>query len=476
MKNILLFLLVICFSSCSGSENDKLVPDPPMDNSKPIEAYLTVRNSTPRLTKQESLAFTSDVSQLTIRLDTTDIKQEMEGFGAALTGSSAYLIRNMSANARATLLNDLFADEGIALKYLRLCIGSSDFSLGDYTYCDKEGIENFAVPETDKRDLLPILKEIKNINKNIRLMATPWTAPAWMKENKQLYGGSLTGESVYNDFAEYFVKYINTYKVEGIGIDAISLQNEPHHTIATYPTMYMEWSEQSKIIRDYLGPKFKEAGINTKILIWDHNFDEIDYPISVLNDAVTRQYVSGVAFHGYGGKPSDIDRLLNSFPETPIYFTEQSGGGWNTDDPIGNMLYYMKEMLMPTINKGAKNFLMWNLALNPNHGPVTTTGGGCQDCRGVVTIDGDKYSVNEEYYLLGHFSKFVKHGAHRIAYSITGTKPNNMEISTFLNTDGSKVVVVLNQSGNRQEFTIRTGNRRFGYSLIDQSVVTFVYK
>lgn len=480
MKKYLIPILSIVFVlSCSDGDSDPQPSPTPGggETTKSIEVYLTNRSTKQTLIKQTTLGFSSDVSTLTIRLDTTDIKQEIEGFGASLTGSSAYLIKNMDANKRASLLNSLFTEEGIALKYLRLCIGSSDFSLGNYTYCDEADITKFAIPDIDKRDLIPVLKEILALNKNIKLMGSPWTAPAWMKSNKHLYGGSLSGESVYNDFAEYFVKYVNAFKGEGITIDALSLQNEPRHSINTYPTMYMEWDEQNKIIKNYVGPKFKAAGIKTKILLWDHNFDGTDYPTNILNDATTRQYVGGTAFHGYGGKPADVENLVRAYPDVPIYFTEQSGGGWNTDDAIGNMLYYMKDMMMPIINRGSKNFLMWNLALDSNSGPITVKGGGCQDCRGVVTIkDKTTYAFNEEYYLLGHFSKFIKAGAHRVNYSLSAVKPANMEISSFMNPDGSKVVVVLNQSGSKQQFSVRVGDRRFTYTLSDQSVATFIYK
>ncbi len=478
-KYLILFTsLLLGLTSCSSDDpGTDPTPPPPQPETKGVEVYLTVRNNSQRLTKQPNIGFSSDVANLTIRLDSTDLKQEIEGFGGSLTGSSAYLIKNMSETARVKLLNDLFTDSGIALKYLRLTIGSSDFSLGNYTYCDENNINSFAIPATDKRDLLPVLKQIVALNKNIKLMGSPWTAPAWMKKNQSMNGGSLIGEAVYNDFSDYFVKYIQAYKNEGITIDAISLQNEPHYETGAYPTMYMEWNEQNRIIRDYIGPKFKQANIKTKILIWDHNFDGYDYPSKILDDTQTKEFVAGVAFHGYNGSPADLDNLLRVHPDVPLYFTEQSGGGWNTDDAIGNMLYYMKSMLMPTINKGSRNFLMWNIALDRSHGPVTTTSGGCQDCRGIVTInDNNAYTVNEEYYLLGHFSKFIKEGAHRIKYMVVGTQPSNLEICSFLNPDGSKVVVVLNQTGANQQFTVRVGDRRFTYTSFDQSVVSFVYK
>lgn len=475
MKKKLIYFILPCFLwACDSSDNnlEKLE----IDENLPVSLYQTNRLSGILLKRLNGLEFTENVEDISIIVDTLDVKQPIDGFGASLTGSSAYLLKNMDDVSRAALLRQLFSNDGIALKYLRLPIGSSDFSLADYTYCDQKGIENFAIPEIDKRDLLPVLKEILALNNSVNLMGSPWTAPAWMKDNNALYGGKLKGEEVYADFAKYFVKYIQAFDAEGIEIDALTLQNEPMHEIDTYPTMKMEWEEQSTIIRDYLGPEFVAQNIDTKILIWDHNFDGVDYPINILNDAETRKYVSGVAFHGYAGTPADLDALVQQYPEEPIYFTEQSGGGWNTDDAIGNMLYYMKNMLMPMMNLGSRNFLMWNLALNSEHGPVTTENGGCQDCRGVVTIDGNTYSFNEEYYLLGHFSKFIQKGAHRVGYTVRGDLPKNMVVSTFLNPDGSKVVVVLNQSEDTRRFTVRTGNRRFSYPIQNQSVISFIYK
>lgn len=477
MKKIIIYIFSITTIinwSCSKNDDNDILP--PIDNSGPIEVYQTTRSSNLLMGEMKSLHFTNEVEGITIVVDSTFTYQQIEGFGASLTGSSAFLIKNMEEAKRKELLKDLFSNEGISLKYLRLPIGSSDFSLADYTYCDLEGIENFDIPEIDRRDLVPVLKEILSYNSNIRLLGSPWTAPAWMKSNNSLYGGSLKGPEVYGDFAQYFSKYIQYFEKEGITINALTLQNEPMHAISTYPTMKMTWQEQATIIGDYVGPLFKKENIKTDILVWDHNFDNVDYPLQILRNPVAKQYISGVAFHGYGGKPEDLQPLLAEFPDEPIYFTEQSGGGWNTDDQIGNMLYYMKSMLIPMINYGSRNFLMWNLALDENNGPVTTTGGGCQDCRGVVTIDSKKsYTFNEEYYLLGHFSKFIESGANRIKNNPASPLPTGVDICTFLNPDGSKVVVILNQSGDEQVFTIRTGARRFNYKLLNESVVTFRY-
>lgn len=469
----------IFLSSCSKS-GDTPDPVPPQveDTTGDIAVWLTTRNQLNLLKNQKPINFSTDIGSFTIRLDTTTLHQEIEGFGAALTGSSAYLLQNMDAASRTNTLKALFDPQtGIGINYLRITIGSSDFSLGNYTYCDEPDITKFAIPEIDKRDLIPVLKEILTIAPDVKIMASPWSAPAWMKQNNHLYGGRLKGESVYNDFAEYFVKYVKAFEAEGITINALTLQNEPRYQTSGYPTMYMEWDEQNNIIKNYLGPKFADNNIKTKIIIWDHNFDGYDYPKSILNDPVTRTYVAGSAFHGYGGNASQISMVTSAHPDKDIYFTEISGGGWNTDDPIGNMLYYTKDFLMATLNQGSKNFLMWNLALNQNNGPVTTTGGGCQDCRGVITIPNTtSYTPNEEYYMLGHFAKFVRKGAHRIMHSFSGTVPGNLVVNSYMNADNSKVVVVLNQTGNLQTFTVRCGNRKFTYNLLNEAVVSFIFK
>lgn len=474
-KIAILLLSAIIIFSCK----DPVIIEPepePVDSIGDVNVWLTSGNEVFLMKRQSSVDFSRELGDFTIVLDTAVTHQEMDGFGAALTGSSAYLIKQMHSADRDKLLKDLFdPEQGIGLNYLRITIGSSDFSIGTYSYCDNPDINSFGIPQRDRDDLLPVLRMILAINPSIKILASPWSAPAWMKQNNSMYGGSLKGNSVYNDFAEYFVRYIKAFESEGISVDAITIQNEPMHETGGYPTMKMLWEEQNTIIRDYLGPKFVEHNIKTKIIIWDHNFDMAYYPINILNDPLTRQYVAGTGWHGYGGDASAIDAVQALHPDKDVYFTEQSGGGWNTDTRMGNMFWYMKNFLMASVNRGSKNFIMWNLALNPQNGPTTTTG-GCQNCRGVVTVKPDgTYTRNEEYYLLGHFSKFVRLGAKRIKNSATNL-PDGMTLSSFMNTDGSKVVVVINRSGARKQYNIRCGARKFLYNQLDESVVSFYFK
>lgn len=474
MNRFSIFLFsVFVLLSCKDPVTPPDIEPVTIDTTKSVRVWLTTGNEAYKLEQRNSLEFSREFGDFTIQIDTTTTYQRMDGFGAALTGSSAFLLKNLPAHQRDSILRDLFdPQKGIGINYLRLTIGSSDFSIGIYSYADGGTIESFAIPERDRIDLLPVLKEILAINPTIKILASPWSAPAWMKKNNSMLGGSLRGPEVYADFAEYFVRYVKAFAAEGITIDAITLQNEPMHQTNGYPTMLMEWTEQNEIIRDYLGPAFKANNLSTKIIIWDHNFDMSYYPMNILNDPVTRTFVDGTGWHGYGGNASAIDRVQEAHPDKNVYFTEQSGGGWNTDTPMGNMFYYMREFLMASVNRGSKNFIMWNLALNPDHGP-TTTSGGCQNCRGVITIRPDgSYLRNEEYFLIGHFSKFVRLNAVRVENSTTNPV-GGITVSSFMNTDGSKVVVVMNRSGNKLKYAVRCGDRKFAYEQYNESVVTF---
>lgn len=465
---ILSFLL---FISCSKNQDDVGAIDTPIDTVG-VEYWLTMSENL-TLHKQDNLKFSTNVAPFTIVLDTTISFQKINGFGAALTGSSAYLIQNLSEEKKDSLLKALFDPKiGIGISCLRLTIGSSDFSLGNYSYCDQSGISNFAIPEIDKRDLIPVLKKILEINPQIFIIASPWSAPAWMKTSASMNGGSLKTEYL-NDYARYFVKYIQAMKQEGINIDAITMQNEPQYETAAYPSMKMDDSQQSTFIKNHIGPLFKSNNIDTKILIFDHNWDLYSYPISILSDTEAAQYVSGTAFHGYSGDVTSMTTVYNYNKDKGIYFTEISGGAWS-ENFNSNLAWNMENVFIGGVNNYAKTVLLWNLALNEHSGP---TDGGCNNCRGVVTIHDDgTFSKNVEYYSIGHFSKFVQPKAWRVANSTTGTVPTGFEYCTFMNPDNSKVVIAFNNSTSKQQFAVRCGENKFSATLYSGSLATFKWK
>ena len=472
--------LVVNISACS-KENRPDVPGPDTTKVASAQAWLTKGDKSVLFSRQDDLPITppGTAGWPEVLVDTSYQFQEIEGYGAALTGSSAYLFhRALDASQRQVVLRQLFdPNEGIGLSYLRLTMGASDFSLSDYTYNDLPqgqtdvNLEKFSLSR-DTEDVVPVLKEIVSIYPEIKLMGTPWSPPAWMKTNGSLKGGQLKKE-YYTVYARYFVKYVREMQKHGIRIDAVTPQNEPLHWTAGYPCMQMQATEQKEFIRDHLGPAFEEAGLPTKIIIYDHNWDHPEYATDILSDPAAAKYIAGSAFHAYAGDVSAMSIVHDAHPDKGLYFTEISGGDWavNFSD---NLMWYMKNILVGTARNWSRNALFWNLALDQNHGPRNN---GCQDCRGVLTITNGGGSVmrNEEYYALAHFSKFVRPGAFRI-HSRPDQVLMNMDFVAFRNTDGTKVLVAANYNDAYKTFTVRQGNRSFSYSLAPKSVVTLVWR
>lgn len=479
-------LFAACLFSCSSSEDNSGNPGPPPPTTEvgnivgTAEVWVTNGSQTKLLSKQSSGASIYDANATndpSISIDLSQQFQEVEGFGAALTGSSANVINGMAPAQKDALIKDLFSPtQGIGLSYLRLTIGASDFSLGNFTYNDlpagstDANLDNFSIAQ-DETDVIPVLQSVLTYSPNIKIMGSPWSAPAWMKTSGSMNGGSLKPEW-YDTYGKYFVKYINAYAAHGITIDAVTPQNEPLHEINTYPTMKMTAIEQIDFIKNSLGPKFQAAGINTKIIAYDHNFDVPSYPITVLGDQQAAQYIDGSAFHAYGGSVSAMNEVHAAFPNKNLYFTEVSGGQWSPNFDV-NLKWSVGNIFIGTTRNWSKNVLLWNLALNSNYGP---TNGGCMDCRGVVTVNSSGgVTKNVEYYALAHFSKFIKPGAKRV-HSTNFDNSLNMDNVAFLNTDGSKVLVVLNKSETARKFAVKIGDKKLTYTIEPTAVATIVWQ
>jgi len=332
MKRLIVLLFPILFVSCNRPPENG--PGKNGGTGIMAEGWITSPQKGILFTKHpgELEFMTSANTDPTIVVDTTQRYQEIDGFGNCLTGGSAILLNNMSQPERTRLLRELFSSDGsgIGISYLRITIGASDLSDRVFTYCDlppgetDPQMEHFSI-EPERADLIPVLKEILAINPSLKILGSPWTAPLWMKTNNASVGGSLKHEW-FEAYANYFVKYIQAMKAEGIDIDAITVQNEPLHG-GNNPSMVMSAADQALFIRQNLGPAFATAGIETKIIIYDHNADRTDYPLAVLNDAGARQYIDGSAFHLYGGSIDALTAVHDAFPEKNLYFTEQWVGG-----------------------------------------------------------------------------------------------------------------------------------------------------
>ena len=408
----------------------------------------------------------------TITVDPDQKYQSIDGFGNCLTGGSAMLLHRMNPIKRHAILEELFATSGknIGISYLRISIGSSDLDDHVFSYDDlPEGgtdveLSQFSL-NPDKSYLIPILKEILTINPQIRILGSPWSAPTWMKTNKKSKGGSLKPE-YFDAYALYFVKYIQAMKAEGITLDAITIQNEPLHP-GNNPSMYMLAEDQASFIKKSLGPAFKAAGIKTKIIVYDHNADKPDYPLTILKDPDAARYVDGSAFHLYGGKIDTLTAVHNAFPDKNLYFTEQwvgAPGKLSVD-----LAWHVSTLIIGGTRNWCRNVLEWNLAADPKNEPHTP--GGCTECLGTITIEGDNITRNPAYYIIAHAAKFVRPGSVRIGSNTSNEIPN----VAFTTPEGKKVLIVQNNSGGTKNFNIQFEHKTASTSLEKGAVGTFIW-
>jgi glucosylceramidase len=402
--------------------------------------------------------------------------QEIDGFGASLTDSSAWLIYVfLNPSERQAVLTNLFdPDEGIGLSYLRQPMGASDLRLAEYTYDDRPAGQtdynlNYFNVAYEQQYIIPALQEILAINPNVKIMGSPWSPPAWMKTSGQIGGGSLKSD-VYNTYANYFVKYIQAYAAHGIPVDAVTLQNEPYLEPGTYGGCHMEPTDQIKLVK-LMGPAFAANSITTKIIVWDHNWDNTSFAISVLNDPVARPYIDGSAWHHYSGDVSAQTTVHDAYPDKNTYFTEGSDGTWN-DGGFDADLIRNGTFVIDTIRNWAKTVVKWNLALDQNNGPKIA--GGCDTCYGVVTINRITRQITPKphYYALGHASKFLRPGAVRVQ---SNDSIGGLRTVAFKNTDGSIVSYVVNPDTDAHNLKIVWNGQWVIYTIPARSIVTFVW-
>lgn len=482
-KYFLLFavfsFISVCCNACKktksaqSSDPIKEDPKPPVPFTTDVEFWLTDGNQASLFQKQQvSLNFTTTQNgNPTILVDDQKSYQTIDGFGFALTGGSANLIHALPEKTQDDLIHDLFATDSthIGISYLRISIGASDLSAEPFTYDDLASgetdvnLQKFNI-DKERADLIPILKKILAINPDIKILGSPWTAPIWMKTSNSFKGGSLKPE-YYEAYANYFVKYIKAMAGEGIKIDAITPQNEPLYG-GNNPSMVMQPEEQRDFIKNNLGPAFKNNQINTKIIVYDHNADRPDYPITILSDPAAFAFVDGSAFHLYGGQISALTQVHQAFPDKNVYFTEQwVGGPGNFPE---DLKWHVGTLIIGATRNWSRNVIEWNLAADPDYKPHTD--GGCSTCLGALTI-GSTVKRNVSYYVIAHASKFVRPGSVRIDTNL----PNNLPNVAFKRADGKKVLIVLNTDQNPQQFNIQYAGKQVNCNLNGGSVGTFIW-
>ncbi|WPR72650.1 glycoside hydrolase family 30 beta sandwich domain-containing protein [Flavobacterium sp. NG2] len=471
-----LFLGVILLQINCSSASDTIVETiPPVTITNDVDFWLTKGDQSVKLSKQSGvLGFGNSVNgYATIEVNESQKYQTVDGFGYTLTGGSAEVINQLTAIKKKELLQELFGnnDNSIGVSYLRLSIGASDLNSSPFTYNDLPNgetdlsLSKFSL-DPDRIGVIALLKEILLINPTIKIIATPWSAPVWMKDNASFIGGHLQTK-YYEVYAQYFVKYIQQMKAEGITIDAVTPQNEPLHG-GNNPSMEMSALEQTNFIKNNLGPAFRAANINTKIIAYDHNCDTIQYATAVLSDTSASTFVDGTAFHLYAGDISALTALHDAFPAKNVYFTEQFTA--SNGDFKGDLKWHLKNVIIGSMRNWSKNALEWNLANSRTFGPHTP--GGCTTCKGALTIhSSENFERNVAYYIIAHASKFVPAGSIRIGSNVSG----NLNNVAFLTPTGKKVLLVENDGTTTEVFNIKSNGKWITTSLDGGSVGTYTW-
>lgn len=479
--------LAMSFTGCKAEEI--ITPVVPPTQLKDVDLYVTTANKSMLFTSIP-LSFSTKPNmnlETTITMNPAEKFQQIDGFGAAITGSTCYNLLKMSAVNRAKLLKETFDPAiGMGYSYIRISIGASDFSMDEYTCCDTPGIENFDLNYYDKRDLLPILKEILAINPNLKILASPWTCPRWMKVNNltdlQPFNSWTSGQLnplYYQDYATYFVKFVQVMKNEGINIESITIQNEPLNR-GNSVSLYMTWQEQASFIKNALGPKFAAAGLRTKILIFDHNYnydnitDQLNYPVKIYADPEVAKYVDGAAYHAYGGDKAELLNVHNAFPSKNLYFTEMSIGSWNYSFD-GDLMWSMREIGIGTLNNFSKSVIVWNFMLDEKGAPNRP--GGCNTCYGAIDISSSDYTTlnkRTHFYVISHLSKAISTGATRIG--TTGYQTSGLNLTAVENTDGTYGVVLSNDNDTSLKITLADNTHSFNYTIPAKSIVSCRWK
>ncbi|MYS20993.1 glucosylceramidase [Streptomyces sp. DvalAA-14] len=492
----------LCLTCLPAARTAALAPAPPAVPHASV--WVTTPDGAERLQPQPPVAFRSGASDLTtITVDPTRTYQSVDGFGGALTDSTAAVLSGLPRDKRDAAMRQLFDPrQGIGVSFLRQPIGSSDFTAAPthYTYDDvPAGRTDFALRHFsiahDQRQILPLLRQAERLNPGLSVLATPWSPPAWMKDSDSLIGGHLKDDpAVYQAYARYLVKFVQAYAAAGVPVDYLTVQNEPQNRKPNaYPGTDLPVQQEVKVI-EALGPLLHRASPRTKILAYDHNWtthpDDIataealgedpqtDYPYEVLDSPAAR-WIAGTAYHCYSGDPSAQSALHDAHPGQGIWFTECSGSHGPTDTPDqifrGTLTWHARTITVGTTRNWAKSVADWNLALAPDGGPHN---GGCATCTAMLTVAPDgTVTTNAEFYTIGHLSKFVHPGAVRIDSTNYGTTGWNGQLTdvAFRNPDGSTALVVHNENDDPRSFTVAVGAQSFDYTLPGGALATFTW-
>lgn len=433
-----------------------------------IQVVLSSEDGSHSLSKLNPLSLTSGTAsrETVVEIHLDQPRQKILGLGASLEHATCHNLSKLSEQQREQVVEKLVDPQiGIGMNLMRICIGTSDFVEEPYyTYNDlppgqtDPELKGFNI-EKDRNYVLPTIHLALRKNPHLLFFASPWSPPAWMKDSGQLGTGSLLPE-YYPAYALYLLKFIQAYQAEGIPIHALTVQNEPQHTDAKYPTTLWSAEQQRDFIRDHLGPLFQKHKIKTLIWCWDHNWNKVTFPETILSDPQAAQYVDGTAFHLYEGRVDAQSKLHERFPEKPIYFTE--GSVFRARGAI---------RLADILRHWSRSYNGWVVMLDqhrrPNRGPHSASA----TC--IELMDDGTVRYNFDYFMMGQFMKYI----HRDAVCVDSTSPESRTFRSlaFINPDGQKVLVVVNSSQQNQGFAVQVGQNSFQTEIPPASVATYLW-
>ncbi|MGB7538924.1 MAG: glycoside hydrolase family 30 protein [Anaerolineales bacterium] len=422
-----------------------------------VTVIRTVKNSKDRLSEKEPLVFQEqEFDTPSVLLDSQHRFQVIEGFGGAFTESAADTFYKLPPDARAEILKAYFhPSAGNRYTLCRTHINSCDFSLGNYAYSEVPGdveLKHFSI-ERDRRVLIPMIKEaVRTSGQPLKILASPWSPPAWMKTNGQMNRGGKLKPEYREAWSRYFVRYLEEYAREGLSIWGITVQNEPQAVQAWESCIYSA-EEERDFVRGYLGPALENAGLlgHLKLLIWDHNRDLLfERAKAIYDDAEASRFVWGAAFHWYMGDHfHNVQVTHDAYPEKQLLFSEGCVEGRQPPDEWEIGERYGRSIL-EDLNHWAAGWIDWNLLLDQSGGPNHKS----NFCIAPLMADTDKGTLqyHSSYYYIGHLSRFVRPGARRI---VSASTLDELETTAFLNADGQIAAVVMNRSENSHRFSLK---------------------
>ncbi len=405
-----------------------------------------------------------------IQLNPRTSFQQILGFGGAFTDATCYTFNRLAPAAREKLFHEMFHPSEMGLSTGRICVGSSDYSTKLYSYDDGEAdpdLTRFSI-QHDREYILPMLRQVRQVNPDLFLFSSPWSPPGWMKFNNSMLGGSMRNH-YFSVYAQYYLKFLQEYAAAGVPVQALTSQNEVD-TDQDGRMPACSWPQEYEIqfVRDHLGPLLEKSGMKTKVWILDHNYNLWGRAICTLEDEKLREYANAVAWHGYYGTPDMMSKVQNAFPEIEMHWTE---GGPDYTDP-GYLVDWCKwgAIFSDVLRNWCRSITAWNLALDehgrPNIGPFP--------CGGVVTVDSQTNEITRsgQYWAFAHYSRVIRRGARRFDSHTPVTDLHHVGVE---NPDGRQILIVINP-GAQRPIELRLANLVAAIVLKTNSLTTLTWK